>query len=89
MAKTLRIQPSKTLKIQPSVNVTHLGIALLGLASAAGEDNEAALVLLQARNVGLQALDGPVLAAVVDADADSARGLRGSSEQQNQSPFLA
>lgn len=63
-------------KIHQQPHSAYLGVALLGLAGAAGEDNEAALVLLQASNVDLHALDGPVLAAVVDADADGAGSLK-------------
>jgi hypothetical protein len=55
--------------------MSYLGVALLGLAGAAREDNEAALVLLQARDVGLHALDGPVLAAVVNGNTDRAGRL--------------
>lgn len=55
------------------------GVTLLGLAVAAGEENETLPELLEALNVGLEALLGKVLAAGVDRDTDGARKLAGNA----------
>ncbi len=46
------------------------GVGLLGLVGLAGENDKAGLVLLQALDVGGEALLGEVLAAGIDRDAD-------------------
>jgi hypothetical protein len=53
---------------------THL--RLLGVA---GEHDQVGLVRLQALDVGRQALEGPVLTAVVHADADGGGQLAGDT----------
>ena len=55
------------------------GVTLLGLAVAAGEEDEALPVLLEALDVGLEALLGEVLAARVDGDTDGAGELAGNA----------
>ena len=55
------------------------GVTLLGLAVAAGEQDEALPVLLEAGDVGLEALLGEVLAAGVDRDTDGAGELAGNA----------
>jgi hypothetical protein len=52
-------------------------VTLLGLAVAAGEEDESLPVLLKALNVGLEALLREVLAARVDRDTDGAGELAG------------
>jgi hypothetical protein len=54
-------------------------VTLLGLAVAAGEEDEALAVLLEALDVGLEALLGKVLAARVDGDTDGASELAGDT----------
>jgi hypothetical protein len=54
-------------------------ITLLGLAVAAGEEDEALPVLLKALDVGLEALLGEVLAARVDRDTDGTGELAGDT----------
>lgn len=54
-------------------------ITALGLAIAAGEEDEALLVLLEALDVGLEALLGQVLAAGVNGDTDGDRELAGDA----------
>lgn len=54
-------------------------ITLLGLAVAAGEEDEALPVLLETLNVGLEALLGKVLTAGVDRDTDGAGKLAGNT----------
>lgn len=54
-------------------------VTLLGLAVAAGEENEALPVLLETLHVGLEALLGEVLAAGVDGDTDGASELAGDT----------
>jgi hypothetical protein len=54
-------------------------VTLLGLAVAAGEEDEALPVLLEALDVGLEALLGKVLAAGVDRDTDGAGELAGDT----------
>ena len=54
-------------------------VTLLGLAVAAGEEDEALPVLLEALDVGLEALLGQVLAARVDRDTDGAGELAGDT----------
>ena len=46
------------------------GITLAGLLAVDGEEDQLGLILLQPLNVLLQGLQGPVLAAVVNADPD-------------------
>lgn len=46
------------------------GVGLLGLVGLAGENDKAGLILLQALDVGGEALLGEVLAAGIDRDAD-------------------
>jgi hypothetical protein len=55
------------------------GVTLLGLAVAAGEQDQALPVLLETGNVGLEALLGEVLAAGVDRDTDGAGELAGNA----------
>lgn len=55
------------------------GVTLLGLAVAAGEEDEALPVLLEALDVGLEALLGEVLAARVDGDTDGTGELAGDT----------
>lgn len=62
-----------------SLNVLGGSITALGLAVAAGEEDEALLVLLEALDVGLEALLGEVLAAGVDGDTDGPRELAGNA----------
>jgi hypothetical protein len=52
-------------------------VSLLGGLGVTGEQDELALVLVQAGNVRLEGLDGGVLAAVVDGDTDSKSHLAG------------
>eukprot|EP00750_Incisomonas_marina_P025806 INCI5694.1.p1 GENE.INCI5694.1~~INCI5694.1.p1 ORF type:complete len:239 (-),score=57.88 INCI5694.1:31-747(-) len=59
-------------ELRGSGDVLSGGVALLGLALAAGEDNKVSDVVLQALDVGLESLDAAVHAAVVDGDADAA-----------------
>lgn len=54
-------------------------VTLLGLAVAAGEEDEALPVLLETLNVGLEALLGKVLAAGVDRDTDGTGELAGNA----------
>jgi hypothetical protein len=54
-------------------------VTLLGLAVAAGEEDEALPVLLEALDVGLEALLGEVGAARVDRDTDGAGELAGDT----------
>lgn len=54
-------------------------VTLLGLAVATGEEDEALPVLLEALDVGLEALLGKVLAAGVDRDTDGAGELAGDT----------
>lgn len=61
------------------LDVLSRGVALLGLAVAAGEEDEALPVLLEALDVGLEALLGKVLAAGVDRDTDGASELAGNT----------
>jgi len=53
------------------------GITLLGGLSVAREENELALVLVQAGDILLERLDGGVLATVIDGDTDSQSELAG------------
>lgn len=62
-----------------SLDVLGGGVAGLGLAVAAGEEDEALLVLLEALDVGLEALLGEVLAAGVDGNADGLCQLAGDA----------
>jgi hypothetical protein len=55
------------------------GVTLLGLAVAAGEEDEALPVLLEALDVGLEALLGEVLTARVDRDTDGTGELAGDT----------
>jgi hypothetical protein len=55
------------------------GVTLLGLAVAAGEEDEALAVLLEALDVGLEGLLREVLAARVDGDTDGAGELAGNA----------
>ena len=57
------------------MSVTYSGVALLGLASLAGEDDQARLVRLQALHVKLLALLAQVPPAVVNGNADAERLL--------------
>jgi hypothetical protein len=61
------------------LDVLSRGVTLLGLAVAAGEEDEALPVLLEALDVGLEALLGEVLAARVDRDTDGACELAGNA----------
>jgi len=61
------------------LDVLGRGVTLLGLAVAAGEEDEALPVLLEALDVGLEALLGEVLAARVDRDTDGAGELAGNA----------
>lgn len=54
-------------------------VTALGLAVAAGEEDEALPVLLEALDVGLETLLGEVLAAGVDRDTDGAGELAGDA----------
>jgi len=54
-------------------------VTTLSLAVAAGEEDEALLVLLETLDVGLEALLGEVLAAGIDGNADSVRELAGNT----------
>ena len=54
-------------------------VTRLGLAVAAGEEDKALAVLLEALDVGLEALLGEVLAARVDRDTDGAGELAGDT----------
>jgi hypothetical protein len=54
-------------------------VTALGPAVAAGEEDETLLVLLEALDVGLEALLGEVLAAGVDGNADSGCELAGDA----------
>jgi hypothetical protein len=54
-------------------------VTLLGLAVAAGEEDEALAVLLEALDVGLEGLLREVLAARVDGDTDGAGELAGNA----------
>ena len=54
-------------------------LAGLGRLALAGEEDEAALVGLQALDVGLEGLLGEVLAAWVDADTDGWGKLAGDA----------
>lgn len=56
-----------------SGNLLSGSVTLLGLAVAAGEENEALLELLKTLDVGLQGLLGDVLAAGVDRDTNGGR----------------
>lgn len=62
-----------------SLDVLGGGVTLLGLAVAAGEENETLPVLLEALDVGLKTLLGKVLAAGVDRDTDGAGELAGDT----------
>ena len=62
-----------------SLDVLGGGVTLLGLAVAAGEEDEALPVFLEALDVGLEALLGEVLAAGVDRDTDGASELAGDT----------
>jgi hypothetical protein len=62
-----------------SLDVLGGSVTALGLAVAAGEEDEALLVLLEALDVGLEALLGKVLAAGIDGNADGARELAGNA----------
>lgn len=53
------------------------GVTLLGGLGVAGEENELALVLVQAGNILLERLDGGVLATVIDGDTDGQSDLAG------------
>ena len=55
------------------------GVTVLGLAVAAGEEDKALPVLLEALDVGLEALLGDVLAAGVDRDTDGGCELAGNA----------
>jgi len=55
------------------------GVALLGLAGLAGEEDQALLVGLEAGDVGGEALLGEVLAAAIDGDADGLGELAGDA----------
>jgi len=55
------------------------GIGLLGLVGLAGENDEAGLVLLQALDVGGEALLREVLAAGIDRDTDGASIVLGDA----------
>lgn len=75
---------------------THRGVALLGLASLAGEDDKASLVGVQSLNVELLSLLAEIPAPVVDDDTDttslllSDSGLLELSESESTSlPQLA
>ena len=57
------------------MSVTYSGVALLGLASLAWEDDQARLVRLQALHVELLALLAQVPPAVVNGNADAERLL--------------
>jgi hypothetical protein len=61
------------------LDVLSRGVTLLGLSVAAGEENEALPVLLEALDVGLEAFLGQVLAAGVDRDTDGAGELAGDT----------
>jgi len=54
-------------------------LAVLGRLALAREEDEAALVGLQALDVGLEGLLGKVLAARVDGDTDGGRELAGNA----------
>ena len=54
-------------------------VTLLGLAVAAGEEDEALAVLLEALDIGLEGLLREVLAARVDGDTDGAGELAGNA----------
>jgi len=54
-------------------------LAVLGRLALAREEDEAALVGLQALDVGLEGLLGEVLAARVDGDTDGGRELAGNA----------
>jgi hypothetical protein len=68
------------------------GIGLLGLVGLAGENDKAGLVLLQALDVGGEALLREVLAAGIDRDTDGASIVLGDAGSlfscQNLIPFL-
>jgi hypothetical protein len=61
------------------LDVLGRSVTLLGLAVAAREEDEALPVLLEALDVGLEALLGEVLAARVDRDTDGAGELAGDA----------
>lgn len=67
------------LSILGGLDVLGGSITLLGLAVTAGEKDEALPELLEALNVGLEALLGEVLAARVDRDTDGAGELAGNT----------
>lgn len=62
-----------------SSNVVGGRVELLVLAALAGEQDQAALVLLETGDVGGKGLLGDVLAAVVDRDADGGGELAGDA----------
>jgi hypothetical protein len=61
------------------LDILSRGVTLLGLSVAAGEEDEALPVLLEALDVGLEALLGKVLAAGVDRDTDGTGKLAGDT----------
>jgi len=61
------------------LDILSRGVTLLGLSVAAGEENETLPELLEALDVGLEALLGKVLAAGVDRDTDGAGELAGDT----------
>ena len=61
------------------LDVLSRGVALLGRLGLAGEEDELALVSLQALDVGLERLLGQVLAAGVDRDTDGGSELAGNA----------
>lgn len=62
-----------------SLDLLSGSVTLLGLAAAAGEENEALPVFLEALHVGLEALLREVLAAGVDGDTDGGSELAGDT----------
>lgn len=62
-----------------SLELSGRGVASLGLAGLAREDDELALVELQALHIGLERLGRAVLATVVDGNANSAGVERGDA----------